>query len=117
MDWSAARSLQDAGMQCGAHSLTHPALADCSPGEARRELVESRERLEDRLGREVTHFAYPYGSVSPQVRALAAEAGYLSACATERRLATVQRRSAPAPTGFHLRRRVADRFRVPAADG
>ena len=88
MDWSAARSLQDAGMQCGAHSLSHPALADCSPDEARRELVESRERLEDGLGREVTHFAYPYGSVSAQVRALAADAGYLSACATERRLAT-----------------------------
>jgi peptidoglycan/xylan/chitin deacetylase (PgdA/CDA1 family) len=90
MDWSAARALQDAGMQCGAHSVTHPALAACSPAEARRELVESRQRLEDRLGREVAHFAYPYGSVSPQVRALAAEVGYLSACVTEKRLATAQ---------------------------
>jgi peptidoglycan/xylan/chitin deacetylase (PgdA/CDA1 family) len=90
MDWSAARRLQDAGMQCGAHSVTHPALAACSPAEARKELVESRRLLEDRLGQQVTHFAYPFGSVSPEVRALAAEAGYVSACATERRLATAQ---------------------------
>jgi peptidoglycan/xylan/chitin deacetylase (PgdA/CDA1 family) len=90
MDWSAARRLQDIGMQCGAHSLSHPALADCSPAEARKELVESRRRLEDGLGRAVAHFAYPYGSMNPQVRALAAEAGYLSACATDRRLATAQ---------------------------
>ena len=88
IDWTAARRLQDAGMQCGAHSFSHPALAECSPADARRELVESRQRLEDGLGVEVVHFAYPFGSVSPQVRALAAEAGYQSACATERRLAT-----------------------------
>jgi peptidoglycan/xylan/chitin deacetylase (PgdA/CDA1 family) len=88
MDWAAARGLQDIGMQCGAHSLTHPALADCSPAEARRELIESRKLLEDRLGQGIDHFAYPYGSVTPQVRDLAADAGYLSACATDRRLAT-----------------------------
>ena len=59
MDWAAARGLQDAGMQCGAHSVTHPALADCSPAEARRELVESRQRLEDRLGGEVDSLRVP----------------------------------------------------------
>lgn len=90
MDWRAARRLQEAGMQCGAHSVTHPALAACSAVEARKELVDSRRRLEDGLGHEVTHFAYPFGSVSPEVRTLAAEAGYLSACGTERRLATAQ---------------------------
>lgn len=87
MDWPAARGLQAAGMQCGAHSMSHPALAECTVAEVRGELVESRHLLEDRLGQEIVHLAYPYGSVSPGVRSLAAEAGYLSACTGEKRLA------------------------------
>lgn len=49
--------------------------------------MESRHLLQDRLGHEIVHLAYPYGSVTSAVRALAAEAGYLSACASEKRLA------------------------------
>jgi peptidoglycan/xylan/chitin deacetylase (PgdA/CDA1 family) len=88
VDWTAARSLQDAGMECGAHSVTHPPLATCSAARGREELVASRRILEDRLGREVLDFAYPYGSVTPGVRTMAAEAGYRSACTGEKRLAT-----------------------------
>jgi peptidoglycan/xylan/chitin deacetylase (PgdA/CDA1 family) len=87
MDWNAVRGLHEAGMQCGAHSMTHPALAQCSAAKVRGELVESRHLLQDRLGHEIVHLAYPYGSVTSAVRALAAEAGYLSACASEKRLA------------------------------
>jgi peptidoglycan/xylan/chitin deacetylase (PgdA/CDA1 family) len=87
-DWTDVRALQAAGMQCGAHSMSHPALATCSAATIRDELVDSRRILEDRLGREILHFAYPYGSVTPGVRALAAEAGYVSACTGEKRLAT-----------------------------
>jgi peptidoglycan/xylan/chitin deacetylase (PgdA/CDA1 family) len=87
-DWTAARALVEAGMQCGSHSVSHPALATCSASQAVEELVESRRMLEDRLGQEVLHFAYPYGSVTPGVRSLAAEAGYRSACTGEKRLAT-----------------------------
>ena len=86
-DWAAVRRLRDAGMHCGAHSVSHPALAGCTAAEARTELVESRRMLEDALGTEVVHFAYPYGSVTPGVRALAAEAGYVSACTGEKHLA------------------------------
>jgi peptidoglycan/xylan/chitin deacetylase (PgdA/CDA1 family) len=36
--------------------------------------------LEDRLGREVRHLAYPFGAYNEQVREIAAEAGYETAC-------------------------------------
>jgi peptidoglycan/xylan/chitin deacetylase (PgdA/CDA1 family) len=86
-DWTAARALQTAGMQCGAHSMSHLALGECPASETRRELIESRKLLEDRLGCAVQHLAYPYGSVTRAVRDLSEEAGYLSACTTEKRLA------------------------------
>jgi peptidoglycan/xylan/chitin deacetylase (PgdA/CDA1 family) len=46
--------------------------------EAFWELTESKKRLEDRLGREMLAFAYPYGSGAyrPEVRAVVREAGY-----------------------------------------
>ena len=87
MDWDAARTLESLGMECAAHSMTHPALADQPAAASRAELVESRRVLEDRLGREVRHLAYPFGSVSTGVRDLAAEAGYVAACTTEHGLA------------------------------
>ena len=88
MDWASARTLESQGIECAAHSMTHPALADQPASVSRAELVECRQVLEDRLGREVRHLAYPFGSVSPGVRALAAEAGYVAACTTEKGLAT-----------------------------
>jgi peptidoglycan/xylan/chitin deacetylase (PgdA/CDA1 family) len=80
MDWTAARELEATGLQCGSHSMSHPRLAELSREACRAELVDSRRLLEDRLGREIRHLAYPYGAYNQQVRNLAAEAGYLSAC-------------------------------------
>jgi peptidoglycan/xylan/chitin deacetylase (PgdA/CDA1 family) len=81
-DWAAARRLASAGFTCAAHGLTHHRLTEMSPGAAKAELIDSRRMLEDELGREVGHMAYPYGSYDPAVRALAIEAGYRSACST-----------------------------------
>jgi peptidoglycan/xylan/chitin deacetylase (PgdA/CDA1 family) len=80
MDWPSARRLEQSGFQCGAHSVSHPRLADLSTVACRSELRDSRSVLEHELGRAVEDLAYPYGSVSERVRELAAETGYRSAC-------------------------------------
>jgi peptidoglycan/xylan/chitin deacetylase (PgdA/CDA1 family) len=87
MDWTTARGLTEAGMECGAHSMTHPPLADRPAAEWHEELAESRQLLQERLGREIRHLAYPFGSVDAGVRAAAEESGYASACTTENGLA------------------------------
>ena len=86
MDWTSARRLIDVGMECGAHSMTHPPLARRPAPEWEHELVDARHLLEDRLGRAIRHLSYPYGSVNPEVRAAAEQAGYVSACTTEKGL-------------------------------
>jgi peptidoglycan/xylan/chitin deacetylase (PgdA/CDA1 family) len=80
MDWPTIRRLETAGFQCGSHTMSHPRLADLSTAACRAELLESRHRLEDHLGHEVRHLAYPHGSFNETVRALVGEAGYRSAC-------------------------------------
>ncbi len=82
VDWSTARQLEAAGFQCGAHSMSHPHLADLDSAACHMELRESQQLLEERLGHKVRHLAYPYGSCNTTVRAIAAECGYQSACST-----------------------------------
>lgn len=79
-DAAALRALESAGHTCGSHTLTHPALGHVPTAEVERELRESRERLEDLLGHEVRHLAYPFGSFNAVVRHLAEDAGYETAC-------------------------------------
>lgn len=83
MDWSTARRLCADGFHCGVHTLTHPHLAELSVDACRNELRQSRQILEDHLGREVRHLAYPFGSFNATTRSLAAEVGYLTAVSTE----------------------------------
>lgn len=80
MDWTSARCLESNGFHCGSHSVDHPHLSEVTPDVCQRELAHSRQILEDRLGHEVCDLAYPYGSYSPIVQAIAAQVGYRSAC-------------------------------------
>jgi peptidoglycan/xylan/chitin deacetylase (PgdA/CDA1 family) len=88
MDWPAVRMLAAAGFDVGSHTMTHPRLPTLSPAACRDELAASRRLLEDRLGHEVPHLAYPFGAFDASVRSVAADAGYRSACSTRPRLAT-----------------------------
>jgi len=79
---SELRELASAGMTIGAHTLSHPMLSQLPPDIARAEISESRARLESVLEKQVWAFAYPFGdpqSVTPQVLAMAEEAGYRAA--------------------------------------
>jgi peptidoglycan/xylan/chitin deacetylase (PgdA/CDA1 family) len=87
-DWPALRAAQSAGMRCEAHSVAHPRLAKLAPDDCRTELARGRAMLEEGLGHEVRHLAYPYGSYSAETIAIAGETGYLTACTTDEALAT-----------------------------
>ncbi len=80
LDWGALRELQRAGVEIGAHSVSHPELDTLSRAKATRELRDSKKALEDGLGAPVTTFAYPHGYASSETRRIAQEAGYLAAC-------------------------------------
>lgn len=61
MDSSQVRELRDAGMEVGAHTVTHPILAKLDDTQARYEITESRKRLEALIGQPVRVIAYPNG--------------------------------------------------------
>ena len=80
VDWSTARDLCAAGFSCGAHTMTHPRLAELGERERHVELQRSKAILEENLGCDVGHMTYPFGSYDEGVCEAAASLGYRSAC-------------------------------------
>ena len=87
MSWDQLRDAAERGVTIGSHTVSHPNLAKLEPGAAiRRELRQSRERIEQEIGRPADTFAYPYGGV-PSGLAELGESGYRWAVTTELRYA------------------------------
>jgi len=79
LTWQDVDEMQRGGsIEFGSHTMRHPNLAKIPLDQVRWELFESKKRLEEKLGREMVGFAYPYGAGAfvPEVRRLALEAGY-----------------------------------------
>jgi peptidoglycan/xylan/chitin deacetylase (PgdA/CDA1 family) len=62
LDWKELAGLEREGVRIESHGIGHRPLADLEVDEAAREIVLSKLRLEERLGRTVRAFAYVKGS-------------------------------------------------------
>ncbi|TIL72614.1 MAG: polysaccharide deacetylase family protein [Mesorhizobium sp.] len=82
LGWSDLRSMADAGMSIQSHGQEHRYLDDLSPAEVVAQLVDSKKAIEDHLGRPVTLFAPPGGRMPPNLRLVAARAGYAAVCSS-----------------------------------
>lgn len=63
-------------IEIGSHTATHPDLRSLSTNDLRKELVESKQNLENILNRDVNMFSVPYGSYHDEVMQMAGEVGY-----------------------------------------
>jgi peptidoglycan/xylan/chitin deacetylase (PgdA/CDA1 family) len=70
------REMSEAGMTIGSHGWDHVDWRQASPDELRRELADSRARIEDAAGLAVTAAAVPFGLFDARVVAAAKAAGY-----------------------------------------
>ena len=61
MTWEMIREMSDGEMDFGAHTVTHPILANLTADEQWMEICESRLRLEKQLDRPITSLSYPVG--------------------------------------------------------
>lgn len=73
------RELRDAGVELGAHTVTHPDLSVLDRAACMREVSGSRDALERLTGAPVTTLAYPFGRSSATARIVAREAGFSAA--------------------------------------
>jgi peptidoglycan/xylan/chitin deacetylase (PgdA/CDA1 family) len=86
LSWSQVLEMQQAGMAFGSHGIHHVNLAEIGDETVRREARDSKSRLEDGLGAEVSCFAYPFGKPKLHYTArtmdVVAASGYLVAGTT-----------------------------------
>jgi len=95
------RELANAGMEIGAHTVTHPILSRIDTAQARHEVDDSKRALEEICGRDVNLFAYPNGvpgkDYSGEHLQIVKDAGFSAAVTTS---------PGPVTAGF-------DRFQLP----
>ena len=60
LTWREVRQLQQAGIQFGSHTVTHPDLRSMKPDQIEYELGRSKEIIEQNLGASVDSFSYPF---------------------------------------------------------
>lgn len=63
----------------GAHTLTHPKLDGLTTGEQQREVLQSKQELENLLGHPLQHFSYPHGAYNDDTIAIVQKNGFRSA--------------------------------------
>jgi peptidoglycan/xylan/chitin deacetylase (PgdA/CDA1 family) len=79
LDWTELAELERDGVRIESHGISHRPLADLEVDESAREIVLSKLRLEERLGRPVRAFSYVKGSEAhyrPVHLSLLRQAGY-----------------------------------------
>ena len=76
LSWEMLTAMRDAGMTIGSHSKTHAFLTNESRERVQREAEDSRAALQQRLGIEVSCFAYPGGDFNASVVEAVHAAGY-----------------------------------------
>jgi peptidoglycan/xylan/chitin deacetylase (PgdA/CDA1 family) len=82
--------MRKSGIEFGSHTLSHADLIRISSSEIKNEVVESKKKLEEKLGEEIPVFAYPYGNCNDEVKDIVKNAGYKLGYATDK-----------APMGLH----------------
>jgi len=83
LNWNEIKELSKNGVPFGAHTVNHPCLAGIPLKDAEEEICDSRKILEEKIGKEVKSFAYPFGSkydITKGVRSLVEKAGFRCAC-------------------------------------
>ncbi len=81
LDWQEIAEMFSAGITFGSHGVSHELLTMVDSGQQERELRESREVIEKRIGGTVDIFAYPNGNHDDQIKRLVRRAGYRCAMA------------------------------------
>lgn len=97
LGWDEMRDIYD-GFTIANHGLMHPRLDKIPVEEARRDIVEGRDRLQRFFGQPVPGFAYPYGACNEAVMEEVRNAGHIYA----RTIVNVEQPFPPGnPMAFH----------------
>lgn len=83
LTWDQVRLMNNAGMQIGGHTESHPYLPDIhDTAQLRDEIIGGKRIIEDQIHQKIYTFAYPFGHYSDTIISVVKEAGYKAARST-----------------------------------
>jgi peptidoglycan/xylan/chitin deacetylase (PgdA/CDA1 family) len=82
LNWQEVKEMSADDVIFGSHSLSHPHLPVVDKEKLWAEVAESKKILEDKTGKEVDFFCYPYGDFDQRVIESVQKAGYKGAFVT-----------------------------------
>lgn len=88
--------------EVGAHTITHPRLTKVELSQARQEIVESKQWLEQVTGKTIEAFCYPCGARNQDIRDAVRDAGYIVARAVEKYALDIGTDPWAIPTTTHI---------------
>ena len=76
MDWDQIKILSEQGFEFGSHSMSHPNLRTLQEEALAEELVESKQKIEEKIGKSVNFLCYPMGFFDKRAEDATRDAGY-----------------------------------------
>ncbi len=84
LSWEEAIELSKDGIEFGSHTKDHSDLTSLSDDEIRLQVEESKRIIENKLGKSVFSFCYPYGHFDNRARQVVVNTGFRLACTSRR---------------------------------
>ncbi|MEZ0174978.1 MAG: polysaccharide deacetylase family protein [Candidatus Reddybacter sp.] len=82
LKWRQIEEMSRFQINFGAHTVSHAKLSELDSTAAAEEIGQSKQQIEDQLGKPCSHFAYPYGLFTEQTPGIVKDAGFKLACST-----------------------------------
>ncbi|MBN1782094.1 polysaccharide deacetylase family protein [bacterium] len=80
LSWEEVKALSKLGFEIGSHTVHHPDLTRIPCSLLERELIESKEQLENEIGKSVQMISFPFGRYNDSVIDACKSAGYRHGC-------------------------------------
>lgn len=81
LTWKQLKYLRSQGWTIGCHCATHADFSNLSKSQIKKEIIDSKKKLEKQLGTSVDYFAYPKGIFNDEIIKAVKNAGYKAAFA------------------------------------
>ena len=79
LSWDEIKEMNQAGIEIGSHTVSHPRLVSVDLEKARQEILNSKREIEDKLKSRCESFCYPGGMWNPELARSVRECGYSNA--------------------------------------
>ncbi|MEN6554382.1 MAG: polysaccharide deacetylase family protein [Methanobacterium sp.] len=86
LSWDEVIEMDENGVDFGAHTVNHPILTNININDAKWEILQSKKVIEEKIGKQVNSFSYPYGNFNQNISDMIQELNFKCAVTLNQKL-------------------------------